>query len=28
VATAQRHGLTVLTPDPLVGAYPDTPTAW
>jgi len=28
VATAQRHRLTVVTPDPLVAAYPDTSVAW
>ena len=28
VATAQARGLTVLTPDPLVRAYPDTASDW
>ncbi|MHC4862068.1 MAG: type II toxin-antitoxin system VapC family toxin, partial [Planctomycetota bacterium] len=28
VATARRHALTVLTPDPLIEAYPDVETAW
>jgi PIN domain nuclease of toxin-antitoxin system len=28
VATAQMLGLTVLTPDPLLRAYPDTATDW
>ena len=28
VATAQRHTLTLLTPDPHIRAYPDTQVAW
>jgi PIN domain nuclease of toxin-antitoxin system len=28
VATAQRGGLAVVTPDPLIGAYPGTRVAW
>jgi PIN domain nuclease of toxin-antitoxin system len=28
VATAQRDGLIVLTPDPLIRAYPKTQTRW
>jgi PIN domain nuclease of toxin-antitoxin system len=28
IATAQRDGLTILTPDPLIHAYPDTRVSW
>lgn len=28
VATAQRDGLVILTPDPLIRAYPKTQTCW
>lgn len=28
VATAQIHQLTILTPDPLIRAYPQTDTLW
>jgi PIN domain nuclease of toxin-antitoxin system len=28
VATAQRHSLTLLTPDPWIHAYPDTKVVW
>jgi PIN domain nuclease of toxin-antitoxin system len=28
VATAQRHSLTLLTPDPRIRSYPDTRVVW
>jgi PIN domain nuclease of toxin-antitoxin system len=28
VATAQAHGLTVVTPDPAIAAYPGTSVVW
>ena len=28
VATALLHGMTILTPDPLIAAYPGIQTAW
>jgi PIN domain nuclease of toxin-antitoxin system len=28
VATAQRDGLTILTPDPLIRSYPKTHSLW
>jgi PIN domain nuclease of toxin-antitoxin system len=28
IATARQHGLTLLTPDPKIHAYPDIKTAW
>jgi|SRR6185295_1900555 len=28
VATAMLHGMTILTPDPLISAYPGVETAW
>jgi len=28
VATALLHGMTILTPDPLIAAYPGVQTAW
>ena len=28
VATVELHGMTILTPDPLIAAYPGVQTAW